>query len=112
MGEADDETEARRMSEPPAQAVTLELAKKFLEDDEVRLQSRERKIEFLKTKGFQEAQITEVLGTDDAVDAISKVSCSTSPAPAPIASLRPLRLTRPRKAQARTGPQGSSSIAA
>ena len=48
--------------ESPTEPATLEQARKFLEDDEVRLQSRERKIEFLKTKGLQESQIVELLG--------------------------------------------------
>ncbi|KUI62187.1 hypothetical protein VP1G_09305 [Cytospora mali] len=40
---------------------TLERARTFLQDDTVRLSSREKKIEFLKSKGIEEADITQLL---------------------------------------------------
>ena len=72
MGDSDEKTEAPRALELLESPANLEQARKFLQDDEVRLQSRERKTEFLKTKGLQESQIAELLGADDA-DAASTV---------------------------------------
>ncbi|ROW17250.1 hypothetical protein VPNG_01249 [Cytospora leucostoma] len=39
----------------------LEQARKFLQDDAVRLSSREKKVEFLKSKGIEEPYINELL---------------------------------------------------
>lgn len=44
---------------------TLELAKKFLEDDEVRDASREKKADFLKIKGVSEQDIQKLLEDTD-----------------------------------------------
>lgn len=52
-------------STTPSQEDTLELAKKFLEDDEVRDSSREKKAEFLKSKGIAEAEIHKLLEESD-----------------------------------------------
>ena len=44
---------------------TLEQARLFLQDDEVRQSSRERKTEFLKTKGISAEDIETLLSEDD-----------------------------------------------
>lgn len=52
-------------STTPSHEDTLELAKRFLEDDEVRDSSRETKAEFLKSKGIAEAEIQKLLDESD-----------------------------------------------
>lgn len=49
----------------PARESTMDLAKRFLEDDEVRDADREKKAEFLKSKGIAEADIHELLEQSD-----------------------------------------------
>lgn len=52
--------------------VTMQQAKRFLQDDEVRKYPRDKKIEFLKGKGLEEAVIQRLLL--DEVEAASQVS--------------------------------------
>ena len=93
---------------PSPSLATVEHAKKFLEDDDVRLQSRERKIEFLKTKGLRNSQIVELLGPEDAADTPS-IACLPSPC---CRMLPPLHLTVPclttRKPESQPEPQETS----
>ncbi|KAJ9133514.1 Peroxin 14/17 [Pleurostoma richardsiae] len=56
---------------------TIEQAKVFLQDDSVRNASREKKIEFLNSKGFDEADIVPLLDEDTARDT-SQASKDTS----------------------------------
>ena len=55
--------------------VTIEQAKRFLQDEEVRKYSREKQFEFLKNKGFEEGLVQRLLqGEPD--EAASQVGCS------------------------------------
>ncbi len=57
--------------------VTIQQAKRFLQDDEVRKYPRDKKIEFLKGKGLEEATIQRLL-LDEVEEAVSQVSSSGS----------------------------------
>ncbi|KAI9643001.1 hypothetical protein NHQ30_008735 [Ciborinia camelliae] len=48
--------------EPPSRTTVLEQAKKFLEEDEVKNASTDKKIAFLKSKGLEGDDIQELLG--------------------------------------------------
>lgn len=50
-------------SDPPVPeaTATIDQARKFLEDEEVQKDTRERKVEFLKSKGIEEGVILELL---------------------------------------------------
>ncbi|KAK7746648.1 hypothetical protein SLS53_001833 [Cytospora paraplurivora] len=48
------------------QGNTLEQTRRFLQDDTVRLSTREKKVDFLKSKGIDEAAINELLEEADA----------------------------------------------
>lgn len=52
-------------STTPSRQSTLEVARKFLEDDEVRGANKEEKVEFLQSKGIAEADIRELLKEND-----------------------------------------------
>lgn len=60
----------------PSDITTLDQARKFLEDEEVRSSSREKKVEFLKSKGLVEADITTLL---DGTEAESTKAVSQPP---------------------------------
>ncbi|POR37787.1 Uncharacterized protein TPAR_02012 [Tolypocladium paradoxum] len=51
-------------AQPPDQ---LELARRFLDDDEVKTASRDKKVEFLKTKGVEDGDIQKLLGDSETV---------------------------------------------
>ncbi|KAB5528137.1 peroxisomal membrane anchor protein conserved region-domain-containing protein [Coniochaeta sp. 2T2.1] len=55
-------------------AVTVQQAKRFLQDDEVRKYSREKKAEFLKGKGFDEDVVQRLLQEEDSAEGISQVA--------------------------------------
>jgi hypothetical protein len=81
MGDSDEENQssapawqqAQSTTEPSAstdsdksRAVTLEQAKKFLQDADVQKQTRERKTAFLQSKGISASDIENLLAGDDA----------------------------------------------
>ena len=49
-------------------AVTIRQAKRFLQDDEVRKYSREKKVEFLKGKGFGDVVVQKLLQEEDSAE--------------------------------------------
>jgi len=49
---------------PTTEEVTLDQARRFLQDDHVRSASLERKAGFLRSKGLSDAQIAELLGQE------------------------------------------------
>lgn len=49
----------------------LTVARRFLEDDEVKAAPREKKIEFLKAKGIEDAHIDELLGEPEEAPAVA-----------------------------------------
>lgn len=74
--------EAAPQPDMPEQA-TIEQARKFLQDDKVRLASRETKVEFLQSKGLQEPQITALLDEELQRAAAAEVGFTPSPHPPP-----------------------------
>ncbi len=61
---AENEGDSKTGPDAPAEA-TLEQARKFLQDEEVRKSSRERKAEFLKAKGIPQDSIDKLLSEED-----------------------------------------------
>lgn len=59
-------------------ATTLEQARKFLQDESVRESSREKKVEFLKSKGLGEADINTLLDETDARAAATTTTNTTT----------------------------------
>lgn len=56
------ETEERALESSPSRDTVIEQAKKFLEEEEVRNASTDKKIAFLEGKGFKSDEIQELLG--------------------------------------------------
>lgn len=54
----------------------LEVARRFLESDAVRDAPYEKKVEFLKSKGIDEAEIQALLGPDDTTTQNEVCACS------------------------------------
>lgn len=65
---------ATSASAASTQQSTLEQARKFLQDDEVRQATRERKVEFLKSKGIDEAHINQLLAEEESSETATKVT--------------------------------------
>ncbi|KAK7723803.1 hypothetical protein SLS64_000134 [Diaporthe eres] len=61
-------------------ATTLKQARKFLQDESVRESSREKKVEFLKSKGLGEADINTLLDETDAGAAATTTTTTTTTA--------------------------------
>jgi hypothetical protein len=59
------DTDSTQEAEPTEKDATLEQARKFLNDEAVRSSSVEKKTEFLRTKGFSDAQIQQLLSEDE-----------------------------------------------
>lgn len=59
-------------------ATTLEQARTFLQDESVRESSREKKVEFLKSKGLGEADINTLLDETDALAAAATTTTTTT----------------------------------
>ncbi|KAH8899488.1 hypothetical protein GQ53DRAFT_758676 [Thozetella sp. PMI_491] len=57
---AENDSSSKASSDTPEQA-TLEQARKFLQDEEVQKSSRDRKVEFLKSKGIAQDDIDKLL---------------------------------------------------
>nr|XP_036584160.1 peroxin 14 17 [Colletotrichum truncatum]KAF6793549.1 peroxin 14 17 [Colletotrichum truncatum] len=64
----------------------LEVARRFLEDDEIKNSPREKKEEFLKTKGLSSSEIEELLGNSSASEAAQEIA-QTEPVPADPATI-------------------------
>ena len=62
----------------PSRETVIEQAKKFLEEDEVRIASTDKKITFLEGKGLKSEEITELLG-------VSRNPEATAPPPEAVA---------------------------
>ncbi|EEY17542.1 conserved hypothetical protein [Verticillium alfalfae VaMs.102] len=83
--------------DPSSDSSPIEVARRFLQDDEIKDASRERKLEFLKTKGLEEADIEKLLGPADttttaatpAPDQEPPQPAETPAAPTPQASAAP-----------------------
>lgn len=58
---ATESTSSATTQDPPA---TLEQARKFLQDEEVQKYPRDKKIDFLKSKGLSEADIQQLIAED------------------------------------------------
>ncbi|KAI1471968.1 peroxisomal membrane anchor protein conserved region-domain-containing protein [Daldinia caldariorum] len=71
-------------------AVTLDQVRKFLKDDTVRNSSVEKKREFLKGKGLDDAQIQQLLDEIDEQDAAQSTSSLSSPINTPTSSMSSL----------------------
>ena len=57
----------------------LQVARRFLEDDEVKGASREKKVDFLKTKGIGDGDIEKLLGETTSQDPVpDKVSSGST----------------------------------
>ncbi|KAM0287940.1 hypothetical protein ACHAQH_000005 [Verticillium albo-atrum] len=52
-------------AQDPSEDSPIEVARRFLQDDQIKDASRERKVEFLKTKGLEDADIEKLLGPAD-----------------------------------------------
>ncbi len=68
MGESDTKdgsSEPQENTPTSTKIPTVEQAKKFLQDDRVRLASPEKKSEFLRSKGLEDSQIVELLDSKD-----------------------------------------------
>jgi peroxisomal membrane anchor protein 14 (PEX14) len=79
MGDSDkteDNAPAMESADSPS---SLNQAREFLQNDTVRSESRERKMEFLKTKGFNQEQIIELLDSDAPTDTTSQVRSPEPP---------------------------------
>ncbi|RDW75684.1 hypothetical protein BP5796_06505 [Coleophoma crateriformis] len=81
----------------PNRATILEQAKKFLEEDEVRNASTDKKIAFLESKGLESQEIQELLGVKRNAEATASTSRSESAQthtvspPMPTRPLQPVR---------------------
>ena len=60
---------------------TLEQARKFLEDEEVRRSPPERKAEFLRSKGFEQRDIDQLLSEEDQRHDVSPVPATVNDLP-------------------------------
>ncbi|KAK5988679.1 hypothetical protein PT974_10165 [Cladobotryum mycophilum] len=62
QGEQNKQDEQEAAEQPQTPEDKLEVARRFLDEDEVKTASREKKVEFLQSKGIPEADIQELLG--------------------------------------------------
>lgn len=60
------------------EGTTMDQARRFLQDEVVRLSSREKKIEFLQSKGIEEADINKLLEETDAPASSSATTTTTT----------------------------------
>jgi hypothetical protein len=71
-----EEQPAPEAPKAPSRETIIEQAKKFLEEDEVRNASTDKKITFLKSKGLQSEEIQGLLGITMNPEASSEVAPS------------------------------------
>lgn len=113
MGEQDKEgggsipswQQAASTTTTDSASATLEQARIFLQDESVRESSRDKKIEFLKSKGLGEADINTLL---DETDARETAPATTTPA---AAAATTAGVQHASKAETRTGPVQETSTA-
>ncbi|KAF4624943.1 hypothetical protein G7Y89_g13226 [Cudoniella acicularis] len=77
---ADDNTAKeteKPASEPENRAAVLEQARKFLEEEEVKDATTDKKIAFLETKGLKNEEIQELLGVSRNLEASSDASSAS-----------------------------------
>ncbi|OIW25833.1 hypothetical protein CONLIGDRAFT_635600 [Coniochaeta ligniaria NRRL 30616] len=105
MGDSEENkkaAESESSSTSDGAPVTIQQAKRFLQDDEVRKYPREKKIEFLKGKGLEEAVIQRLL-SDEVEEAVSQKTIEaeeqTIPTPAQPANVEAEPQTLPTPAQ-------------
>ena len=76
-------TESKETEEPasesPSRESVIEQAKKFLQEDEVRNESTDKKIAFLEGKGLKSEEITELLGVSRNQEASAPPEVSSCP---------------------------------
>ncbi|KAI6355643.1 hypothetical protein MCOR25_008136 [Pyricularia grisea] len=72
-----------QQQQQPNDGSTLDHARLFLQDEEVRQASREKKISFLRSKGVSDADIETLLGEDESSSSTSSTSQTTAAAPQP-----------------------------
>ncbi|KAF7913087.1 uncharacterized protein EAE98_011638 [Botrytis deweyae] len=91
-GEAGQSSEPQPTAiEPPSRAAVLEQARKFLEEDDVKNASTDKKIAFLESKGLEGDDIQELLGVsrnDEATNTSITEVKSSEPKTQPQQSLR------------------------
>ncbi|KAL4732544.1 hypothetical protein ACLX1H_001560 [Fusarium chlamydosporum] len=76
----------------------LEVARRFLENDAVRDAPREKKVEFLKSKGIDESEIHALLGQDESLtenESSAGSETNSSYAPTPTETLPPSPASQP-----------------
>lgn len=78
-GQKTDVIEPKHSQPSTSRATLLEQAKKFLEGDEIREATTERKILFLESKGLTEEEIQELLGVNKNDVITPSQECSTTP---------------------------------
>lgn len=66
--------EEKPVPQPPSRETIIEQAKKFLEEDEVRNASTDKKIAFLESKGLRSEEIQGLLGITRNPEASSEVA--------------------------------------
>lgn len=75
-----ENSESAKEEEPESREKIVSQAKQFLEEDEVRDASTDKKIAFLESKGLQESEIQELLGVTK-----NKEASAATPQPSPAA---------------------------
>ncbi|CRK20862.1 hypothetical protein BN1723_012175, partial [Verticillium longisporum] len=86
--------------DPSSDSSPIEVARRFLQDDEIKDASRERKLEFLKTKGLEEADIEKLLGPADTTTTTATPAQDQEPT-------QPAETPAPPTPQASVAPQSS-----
>lgn len=78
---SDDDDDVNNTSEQVAEEATIEQARQFLNDENVRDHSIEKKTEFLKSKGFSAEQIQVLLGETEQTPEVQKAERELEPQP-------------------------------
>ena len=84
-----DTEEAQQAPESSSRQTMIEQAKKFLEEDEVRNASTDKKIAFLESKGLKSEEITELLGVTRNPEASAAPPSQVRPQVPPRSQYRP-----------------------
>jgi hypothetical protein len=71
--------EEKPAPEAPSRETIIQQAKKFLEEDEVRNASTDKKIAFLESKGLRSEEIQDLLGIERNPQASSEVNSTQPP---------------------------------
>lgn len=64
---AASETQEEQSTQQDDHDQQLQVARRFLDEDEVKSASREKKVQFLKTKGISDGDIEKLLGQSETV---------------------------------------------